>query len=51
LTFLNIQIDLIILKTYDKQSTLATKKSLRIIFKAVSPFACRKLVSHCAAAQ
>jgi len=30
--FLNIQIDLIILKTYDKQFTLTTKKSLHIIF-------------------
>jgi len=32
--FLNIQIDWIILKTYDQQFTLATKKSLHIIFKA-----------------
>ena len=32
--FVNIQIDLIILKTYDKQFTLATKKSLHIIFKS-----------------
>ena len=31
--FLNIQIDLIILKTYDQQFTLTTKKSLHIIFK------------------
>jgi len=31
--FLSIQIDLIILKTYDKQFTLTTKKSLHIIFK------------------
>jgi len=31
--FLNIQIDLIILTTYDQQ--LATKKSLHIIFKGV----------------
>jgi len=30
--FLNIQIDLIILKTYDQQFTLTTKKSLHIIF-------------------
>jgi len=30
--FLNIQIDLIILKTYDQQFTLMTKKSLHIIF-------------------
>jgi len=33
--FRNIQIDLIILKTYDQQFTLTTKKSLHIIFKAV----------------
>jgi len=33
LMFLSIQIDLIILKTYDKQFTLTTKKSLHIIFK------------------
>jgi len=33
LMFLNIQIDLIILKTYDQQFTLTTKKSLHIIFK------------------
>jgi len=31
--FLNIQIDWIILKTYDQQFTLTTKKSLYIIFK------------------
>jgi len=31
--FLDIQIDLIILKTYDQQFTLTTKKSLHIIFK------------------
>jgi len=31
--FLNIQIDLNILKTYDEQFTLTTKKSLRIISK------------------
>ena len=30
--FLDIQIDLIILKTYDQQFTFATKKSLHIIF-------------------
>jgi len=30
--FLNIQIDLIILKTHDQQFTLTTKKSLYIIF-------------------
>jgi len=33
LMFLNIQIDLIILKTYDQQFTLTTKKLLHIIFK------------------
>jgi len=33
LMFLSIQIDLIILKTYDQQFTLTTKKSLHIIFK------------------
>jgi len=33
--FLNIQIDLLILKTYYVQFTLTTKKSLHIIFKAV----------------
>jgi len=32
--FHNIQIDLLILKTYDGQFTLTTKKSLHIIFKA-----------------
>jgi len=32
--FFNIQIDLIILKTYD-QFTLTAKKSLRIIFKVI----------------
>jgi len=31
--FLDIQVDLIILKTYDQQFTLTTKKSLHIIFK------------------
>jgi len=31
--FLNIQVDLIILKTYDQQFTLTTKKSLPITFK------------------
>jgi len=31
--FLNIYIDLIILKTHDQQFTLTTKKSLHIIFK------------------
>jgi len=33
LMFLTIQIDLIILKTFDQKFTLATKKSLHIIFK------------------
>jgi len=33
LMFLNIHIDWIILKTYDQQFTLTTKKSLHIIFK------------------
>jgi len=33
--FLNIQIDLLILKTYYGQFTLTTKKSLHIIFNAV----------------
>jgi len=33
LMFLNIQINWIILKTYDQQLTLTTKKSLHIIFK------------------
>jgi len=33
LMFLNIQIDWIILKTYDQQFSLTTKKSLHIIFK------------------
>jgi len=32
LMFLNIQIDLFILKTYDQQFSLTTKKSLHIIF-------------------
>ena len=36
LTFLNIHIYFIILKTYDQQFTLTTKKSLHIIFKTVS---------------
>jgi len=31
--FLNIQIDWIILKTYDQQFNLTTKKSLHIMFK------------------
>ena len=33
LTFLNIHIYFIVLKTYDQQFTLTTKKSLHIIFK------------------
>ena len=33
--FHNIQIDLLILKTYDGQFTLTTKKSLHIIFNEV----------------
>ena len=37
LTFLNIHIYFIILKTYDQQFTLTTKKSLHIIFKAGRP--------------
>jgi len=32
--FLSIQVDLIILKTYDQQFTLTTKISLHIIFKS-----------------
>jgi len=36
LMFLNIQIDLLILKTYYGQFTLTTKKSLHIIFKVRS---------------
>ena len=35
--FLNIRIDWIILKTYDQQFTLTTKKSLHIIFNVASP--------------
>ena len=34
--FLNIQIDLFILKTYDGQFTLTSKKSLHIIFNSIS---------------
>jgi len=34
LMFLNIQVDLIILKTDDKHFTLTTKKSLHVIFNA-----------------
>jgi len=36
--FLNIQIDLIILKTDDEQFTLTTKKSLHITFKVACCF-------------
>ena len=32
--FLNIQMDLFILKTYDGQFTLTAKKSLHFIFKS-----------------
>jgi len=35
LMFLNIQIDWIILKTYDQQFALTTKKSLHIIFNGI----------------
>jgi len=34
--FLNIRIDCIILKTYNQQFTLTTKKSLHIIFNILS---------------
>jgi len=34
--FLNIQIDLIVLKTDDEEFTLTTKKSLHISFKTKS---------------
>ena len=34
--YLNIQIDLSVLKTYDKQLTLTTKKSLHITFNLTS---------------
>jgi len=33
--FFNIQIDSVILNTYDQQFALTTKKSLHIIFKAM----------------
>ena len=36
LLFLNIRIDWILFKTYDQQFTLTTKKSLHIIFKAMT---------------
>jgi len=45
LMFLNIQIDLIILKTFDQQFTLTTKKSLHIIFKRRSSHY-RQLILH-----
>jgi len=41
LVFLNIQIDLIILKTYDQQFTLTTKKSLHIIFNKILSWGCQ----------
>ena len=41
LMFLNIQIDWIILKTYDQQFTLTTKKSLHIICKVSRPVSVR----------
>ena len=37
--FHNIQIDLLILKTYDGQFTLTTKKSLHIIFNTTNSLA------------
>jgi len=36
LMFLNIQIDLIILKTYDQQFTLTAKKLMHITFKVTN---------------
>jgi len=36
--FFNIHIDLIVLKTYDQQFILTTKKSLHIIFKILLIF-------------
>ena len=42
LTFLNIHIYFIILKTYDQQFTLTTKKSLHIIFKILCRFVKRQ---------
>ena len=38
--FLNIHMLFIILKTYDKQFTLTTKKSLHIIFNANTHYPC-----------
>jgi len=50
LMFLNIQIDLIILKTFDQQFTLTTKKSLHIIFKATLHTQANRAVDcHCPA--
>jgi len=46
LMFLNIQINLIILKTYDQQFTLATKKSLHIIFNSKCPAKHNKISHH-----
>ena len=42
---LNIQIDLLIIKTYDGQFTLTTKKSFRIIFKVLSSASNQNLTS------
>jgi len=36
--FLNIHIELIILKTHNQQITLTTKKSLHIIFKMLCKY-------------
>ena len=49
LMYLNIRTDWIILKTYDEQFTLTTKKSLHIIFKdfGTEPLI-RDLLSMCA---
>jgi len=44
--FLNIQIDLIILKTFDQLFTLTTKKSLHIIFKVSRSRISRAMVSR-----
>jgi len=41
--FLNIQMDMIIVKTYDQQFTSTTKKSLHIIFNGH----CSGLLSTC----
>jgi len=45
--FLNIHIDLIILKTHDQQFTLTTKKSLHIIFKAGAARMAGAWFTHC----